>query len=502
MFIGLSRQLNRSLAISLLILLIFCMNAAQAQIDGSGQTKQMTTAKATKADKLLSRINEHFEHYPPEHLYNVRYRKLVGLDRIFEFDHSPLGNRIPLVLVPGRAEEFQPNSWWKKVESDAVRRKNFKKNFKVYAYIYDSRLPLKAQAEHFNRDMKHLFGKLPSRQKSVLIAYSLGGLIMAEAMRDMAILEKVHTVFAIAVPFHGSPMFDPSWFSTYLSPPNHSPLRKFGDKVLYRAYLLDKTNLIEGLSWDNYDGSMPQFDAAEPGASDKSVIIGATTSIEDQYTKALKQKTVIYASFLPNEFSEPYVPAKKRKHKLPLNIIMGAARIPGDVLGAILPFYSNVHSVFPYMGQQLANIPTFTPENPEGKNTHLYRYNDGVIPMGSMLWLPNRNEPYSEDLQGQVDAMDVAKARIFVNLDHMHIGDYDSFRPKRVLTADILHPGEGKRKPREWLLYDVESLKPILQGIEERRLPVSMPLPADKDPKVTSPLAMPENTPNLDRILP
>lgn len=461
---------------------------AQAPVDE--RVNDRTGTGMGNDNKLLNRTNERFKRYSTKNLYNVRVRKLVGLDRIFEFDRTPLGDRIPIVIVPGRAEEFQPNSWWKKLEHDALKQKNFRKDFKLYVYIYDSRLPLKAQAEHFNRDMKHLFGKLPKRQKSILVTYSLGGMITVEAMRDMAILNQVHTVFAIAVPFHGSPMFDPSWFSTYLNPPNHSPLRRFGDRVLYRAYLFDKTNLIEGLRWDNYDGSMPQFDAERVASKKEMTVVGPSRSVEDQYTKALKKKTVIYASFLKNEYSAPYLP-KARNHSLPVRFALGAARIPGDALGVILPFYSNVHSVFPYMGLQLANIPTFTPEEPQGKNTHLYRYNDGVIPMGSMLWLPSRAKPYSEDLQGQLDAVDVANVRIFPNLDHMHIGDYDSFRPKRVIAADVVHPDEGRRKPRQWLLYDIAKLKPILQAIQDEKLPVTTPTPKDKDLQVTPPSELP-----------
>ena len=97
---------------------------AQAPVDE--YVNDATGAGLSSNNKILRNINEHFQKFPPTTLYNTRLRRFVGLDRIFEFDDEPLGNRIPVILVPGRAEEFQPNSWWKKFERLVDNNKGFK----------------------------------------------------------------------------------------------------------------------------------------------------------------------------------------------------------------------------------------------------------------------------------------------------------------------------------------------------------------------------------------
>lgn len=403
----------------------------------------------------MSGISWAAEAHPEMH--DVSKRRKVGLDHIFQFDHKPLGDRTPVILLPGRAEEFQPNSWWKKFDQYTDEDKAFNERFKLYVCVYDSSEDIEVSAKAFNAEYRQHFGNLPANRKSVLVTYSLGGMVMREAMRDKDILNRMDTIYAIAVPFHGSPMFDPDWFSEYMRPPSRSPIRKFWDRFIYRAYLYNKNNLVTGLKWDNFDGSQPQFDAEKLHIKGDQLIHQVGSYSEGSWVPEMKKKLVVYASYLENGYTksnQPFNPSK-----LPKFVFDTTTDIPKQLVGTVLPFYgTSVHSVFTYMNMQLANIPTFTPDNPEGKNTHLYRFNDGVIPLRSMLYMPSRTEPYYNELVEYLDVKDIRDARVFVNIDHMHIGEY-AVRKGRIRVPDLMHLSDGKYTPMEWLIHDIKALK-------------------------------------------
>ena len=120
-----------------------------------------------------------------------------------------------------------------------------------------------------------------------------------------------------------------------------------------------------------------------------------------------------------------------------------------------MPFYGfTVHSVLSYMGLQLANLPTYTSDDPQGKNTQLYRYNDGASPVSSMLFLKPSPTPYDEDLWGLVNMSTVRNVRVFHDLDHLQIGEYDLFK-KKLIRPDMIHTEDGVRSPHQWVIYDL-----------------------------------------------
>ncbi len=384
----------------------------------------------------------------------VRSRRADDLNHLYQFEPSLLAGRTPVMLLPGRAEEFQRRAWWKKIRKMTKRNKAFKKHYKLYAFIYDSTDEIDQQADDYARELKFYFEDLPqSNRQVVIIGYSLGGLILRKAIADVDVDRLIHTVYSVAVPFHGSPMFD-THFTKYLRPPNHSPLRQLGDRFVFNAYMMGKGNLKRGLHWSNFDGSKPMYEKADLNGD---MLVSTLYSYKEHpVTKQLKEKTIIYTSYLENRYT-------KASETNQLNhLIEVPFKLPKAVVGSILPIYGpSVHSVFSYMNYQLAGLPTYDPEHPKGVENHLYRYNDGVFPISSMLYLPSRNLPYQENLSELVRFIDVKKARVFLNLDHMHIGEY-SWRKKRIRTEDVLHPEEGQRTPNEWLIHDLLKLAPEL----------------------------------------
>lgn len=390
---------------------------------------------------------------PLKGMLTPKDRNWHSLNQIYEFDRTPLGKRLPVILVPGRAEEFQQNAWWKALNHASQRDLSFRQNFKLYVFLYNSKEELDTQARGLALDLKKRFAHLPKSQPLMLVTYSLGGVISREILADPEMLDRVDTMIALAVPFHGSPIFDPDWFSDYLNPPNHSPIRRKWDRLLYRGYMFSKSNLTRGLKWDNFDSSKPQFHANGKSLAGDQAHSTVLPYAEYPNADAIRAKSIIYGSYLENAYTRPT--QTNRPLKIQKYALDGSLKLPKQVVAAVLPFYGfTVHSVFTYMNLQLANLPTYTPDDPQGKNTHLYRFNDGAIPISSMLFLKPRSEPYSEDLNTLVEQATVRKVRLFVNLDHTHVGEYSLIKSK-LSQPDILHTDDGIRSPNEWILSDL-----------------------------------------------
>jgi hypothetical protein len=332
----------------------------------------------------------------------------------------------------------------------------YSQHYKFYAYIYRSKEKIERLADGFTQEATQLAHSMPSNRQMILITYSLGGVIVQESLlRNPKLLDRTQAIFAVTVPFHGSPFFNPIWFTEGLVPINYSPIRLFWDRLTYYVYMFDKANLPQGIRWDNFDQSQPDLDVRIPFDPTTVIQPGARLTVHERQIRSFKDKLIIYATYLNNRYTEP---PKQRPllEQVPLKLFNGIKEIPG----AILPFYGfTAHSVMITGNHWLSNLPTFDPKTGNARNIHLFRYNDGVIPLSSQLYLQPRNVPYDNRIDELITAIDVYKARIFVNLDHIDIGEYRM--PRSYTRAiDILNPAEGKRSPIEWILFDLQELMP------------------------------------------
>jgi hypothetical protein len=395
-------------------------------------------------------------------------RKKVKLNHLFMFERSPMNGRIPVILVPGRAEEYQHNAWWKKINKVFQQSHYFKQHYKLFAYLYDSKYELYDQARDLHREMVHYHLNDPQSPQSVLITYSLGGLITRDALMDVALLARVRKIYAIAVPFHGSPVFEPEWFTCHLTPVNPSPLRLMEDRWVYRFYLYDKKNLTRHLFWNNFDQSEPRFFKQSIRSTETYNAVAAEIARnvssmwqknEDKpVAKQFKQKLVVYASFMENGYIHTQRAPWTYLSPLTIPYILKEStnKFANGFLGMFLPAYGFTdHDVFKFVNYQLSNLPTASDKSDLGENVHLFRYNDGVVPLSSALFLPKRDRPYGEDLKQLIAFLDVKQARIFRGIDHTEIGGY-AFMPRRVEAIDLLAPLDGKRTSIDWLLYDLQ----------------------------------------------
>jgi hypothetical protein len=392
-------------------------------------------------------------------------RKRQHLNHLYQFDETPLAGRQPLIVIPGRSQEGQGNPWWKKLAKAIEKNPSIQKQYKFYVFLYDSTEPLSILSLEFAQELDYFTKHLPKNSpKMVVFSYSLGGLIARDTLiENPALFEKTQTIFGMAVPYHGSLLFDKSWFDQFFK--NPSPLRNLSDKMAYQAFMFGRDNLVQDMGWRNFDGSIPNPKVTKfwHKAPKHSSLAETKPMIDlpapkyrstDARVQAFKKRLVVYTSYIENAYTK----TRKKRRPFLATTSDGLIHVPANLLGTVLPVYGyTVHGAMSYMNWQIANIPTYTPKAQWAGLQHLYRFNDGVIPLSSSLYLPERNTPYNEPLAGFSGNYDGCFARVFYDVDHVDLAHY-RWPEGHLVTSDIFHAEEGERKPMAWLFYDLDRL--------------------------------------------
>jgi hypothetical protein len=394
----------------------------------------------------------------PDGVPYLFYRKKQHLNHLYTVDTTAQKQRQAVFIVPGRAQERQSNPWWGKLIKALNKDPQLQERYKFYLFLYDSTEDLPVLSWEFANDLTFFTSHQANRKPVVILSYSLGGLVVRDALlSEPQLLKEVQTIFGMAVPYHGSPLFDPEWFEVYMR--HFSPIRQQLDKLTYRVYLSSKSNLVRDMGWRNFDNSLPVFTPSRR-IKQGGAIAGTTKPAFSsplaqnlERIKTFQNKLIVYASYLPN----PYIQENKPNYLATASKEVLA--LPKEIIGSVIPFYGlTVHAVMQYMNRQLANLPIYSPEAQQPQFNHLYKYNDGVIPLSSMLYLPNRATPYTEDLNGLAQAYQGCALRVFKQADHVDLGHYRW--PEFLLkTNDALNPRPQEIKPLQWLFNDLKALK-------------------------------------------
>jgi hypothetical protein len=391
-------------------------------------------------------------------------RKRHHINRIYQLHADPLVGRIPIVIMPGRAEEFQPNAWWEKLSALCDSHPELRRRYKLFVYIYDSYDTLPNMVSAFQHEMHQLFKHYPAEQPLGVVSYSLGGVILRDAVASDWLVKQLDTAIAMGVPFHGSPLFEEAWYPRYIRVHNHSPIRKWWVRSMYQAYMGNKDHLIEALSWHDFDASaMPQRTPQAVASNNNNKAyqeVGQMNALPPQVWSPnqakLKSKMIIYASYLKNRFnsSDQKLWTALGPTSVP-KIIIKSPRMVGEFAGLFLPASGlTLHSIFQSVNYELSTLPASNTETGEMVAPGLYRYNDGTVPLSSALFLPSRSRPYTEEPADMAKLSDAAKVRIFANIDHMDLGHY-RWPETPLLTQDTMHPEDGALKPNEWIFNDL-----------------------------------------------
>jgi len=120
-------------------------------------------------------------------------------------DHQPLGDRIPLILIHGWIGECSGGKQgWESVIARIKQEGGFDL-FKVYRFIYPSRILSLEQAARALAEAIAARAELHSR-RLVLIGHSRGGLVARTWMEFYGGGERMIKLITLATPHHGSPL--------------------------------------------------------------------------------------------------------------------------------------------------------------------------------------------------------------------------------------------------------------------------------------------------------
>ena len=70
-----------------------------------------------------------------------------------------------------------------------------------------------------------------------VVALSMGGNLLQNAMIDPAFDSRVKSVLTLGTPFHGSPLFTSNWMEYSMLRHYHSPISRLDTALAYRLYL-------------------------------------------------------------------------------------------------------------------------------------------------------------------------------------------------------------------------------------------------------------------------
>ena len=386
---------------------------------------------------------------------------------IYQIDDGPLKNRQPILFVHGLRAEYRKWFRWGKVIRRFRDYPDFARQYKVFLVHYDSTESLSRTVPQFKEAFLS-FHETVGKQPVTVMALSLGGNLVCQAMLDKQIDRAIRIVFAFGTPFHGSPIFCPDWFQWSLYRNFYLPWTRIDRSLTYRLYFARNPNLIEDLKWDNCDGNLP-----EEGRFRSLLPLGPRGNLkaESNTNHALakinnnpalpRRKFILYAGYIPN----PYLRSPFSRHLelsllYPYSFVM--TKIPAHLARerpVLKMLNRDITRVIP--GDSVRSLSAFP---------YIYGLNDGITPVASALMLPNhvcRDNPAAseKDLGKLSNLCDVKLARVFKGADHLvFIEGYLPPRGHRLLI-DRLHPEHGARTVFDWMLSDLMRL-----DMEEEKL--------------------------------
>lgn len=383
-------------------------------------------------------------------------KRPTGIE-IYQFDREPVGNRAPLIMVHGLLGEYWECFRWRKMIRYLKKDPRFAQRYKVVLLRYDSHRPLKQIVPGFTHaaeEVSTAFG----RQPLTVVALSMGGNILQEAMTDPIFDKKIKQVITMGTPFHGSPLFSSNWMEYSMLKNYHSPLSRIDTAIPYRLYFNRHKNLLSDLHWDNADRFIPDVGnfhyffpvsskgTVSPTASENDVVLQLNSpGLVD------KSKFTVYGGYLLTDYAKENGP----------NSLATILKFPYKFTFTVLPEHlGREHPVLRALNQHIARAIVNDPAASDTSRVkYAYALNDGITPVVSSLFLPNASlvgfAISERNVESIAKVIDVKRARLFRNIDHLtFIDDYHPHGGSSQLK-DELAPGEGMHQIFEWIKGDL-----------------------------------------------
>jgi len=387
---------------------------------------------------------------------------------IYQFDREPLAGREPLLLIHGLRGEYREVLRWDRVIKHFQSSPAFAQRYKIYLLRYDSTDELAKVVPQLKEELIRLHRASGDRPVT-LVALSLGGSLVQEAMLDPAFDSAVTTVLTLGAPFHGSPLFCADWFQWSLYKNVSYPWTRLDHSWSYQLYFARNPSLLQDLRWDNSDGYIPdvgKFRSLLPLGPKGNLTLSRDANprlseINGQPVLKLigsgaagrinKLKFITYAGYLVNPYMFPGLRLELEKTILyPYTLI--TTKLPAHL--------AREHPVLKMLNHEIARVIPGGDAEKVDNWRHLYALNDGITPVNSALFLPAETLKATplgreSDLSRLRGATDVRQARVFRNLDHLSFIDGYRPLPASPLLRDELNPQDGYRQIFDWMLADL-----------------------------------------------
>lgn len=376
---------------------------------------------------------------------------------VYQHDEEPIGSRIPLLMVHGLRGEFREGFRWDKVVDEFLKDSEFSQRYKIYYARYNTYTLLSSVIPHFRKSVLDLHQEV-GRKPITVMALSMGGNLIQESMEDKEVAAAISTVMTFGTPFHGSPLFCYDWLRYSIIRNHDSPFVRFDRALSYKLYFKRHTNLLDDLRWDNADNALPsigRFSTWIPYHIKGDLTVQRQSNPRllqvNSEIRVDKRKFVCYGGYLATDLVLPHGS----------NRLLQTVQWPVWFATCTIPYHMGFeHPVLRALNYEMGRMPVMDEDGKVEHGSRRYSLNDGITPLVSALFLPPElltqtaiaEEP---DLSTIRRGIDVKKARVFRQIDHITF--IDGFRPKGCSSQlrDELHPAEGERTIFEWMLVDL-----------------------------------------------
>lgn len=147
-------------------------------------------------------------------LVDEDYAYIDGAHGLATDKDTPLGDRIPVVLVHGDGSDGKPLSlnywgWWCKAFNEGSNQHTYK----VYRFVYDTDLGIDGNASCLADVLSCAeFSDPSTARRAILVAHSMGGLVTRHAVNtNPQFRSRLHRVITLNTPHLGSPAANPTW---------------------------------------------------------------------------------------------------------------------------------------------------------------------------------------------------------------------------------------------------------------------------------------------------
>lgn len=413
-------------------------------------------AKAAPAPLLRESAAVSIATLPLPPLQKKLKQRPIGVE-LYQQDEEPIGNRKPLLLIHGLNGEYKEGFRWERVVEEFQKDPHFRDTYKIFYGRFDTFSLVSTTKPYLKKAIGDLDAYVGHKPITIM-ALSLGGSLVQEAMADPDIDRMVERVFALGTPFHGSPLFCYDWMRYGIVKSHNLPWVRADLCLTYKLYFKQHPNLLADLRWDNADKGIPdigRFHTSLPfrikGDLTPERMDNPSRFKVTAEPAVDKSKFTCYGGYLLTPYVVPHKYRAWRK-------VVGW---PWWFITCTVPFHMAFeHPVLRALNYEMGMLVVGGDSGKAVAGSSRYSLNDGITPLVSALFLPTKvlgdhpinREPDIKTIRG---AIDIKRARAFRQIDHITF--IDGYRPEGLGSdlRDELAPEQPPRDIFQWMLTDL-----------------------------------------------